>query len=64
MISNCAEPLMMSRMQLEVEGLLVCLDLRGMFTLISCGFGTDGSAHSLGNSLGGMFHRLRLRKRD
>ena len=53
MISNFAERLMMSKMQLGVEGLLVCLDLRGVFTLQSCGFETNESAHSLGNSLGG-----------
>jgi len=64
MISNCAEPLMMSRTPLEVEGLLVYWDLRGMFPLISCGAGTDKSAHSLGNSLGGKFYPTRLRKRD
>jgi len=64
MISNCAEPLMMSRTPLEVEGLLVYLDLRGEFTLMSCGFGTNESAHSLGNSLGGKFYPTRLRKRD
>jgi hypothetical protein len=53
MISNYVERLMMSKMPLGVEGLLVSLDLRGMFSFILCGFETDGSAHSLGNSLGG-----------
>ena len=33
MISNCAERLMMSRMLSGVGGLLVSLDLRGMFPL-------------------------------
>ena len=62
MISNFAERLMMSKMQSEVEGLLVYLDLRGMFPLSSCDFGTDESAHSLGNSLGGKFYPTRLRE--
>ena len=53
MIFNYAERLMMLRMQLGVEGLLVSLDWRGMFPLISRYCETDESAHSLGNSLGG-----------